>query len=116
RQSARQFKLVDGKNIQLLSALVMQLVQTTALQTPGTRNRKPQRRLPVPGGEDEDEGDSSDDPLTDMKDSGSRNNKTDSKLPLETLASRVEPLYDNATKSAQYITGFIVQRAMTSTK
>src|SRR5690606_14232146 len=32
RQSARQFKLIDGKNIQLLSALVMQLVQTTALQ------------------------------------------------------------------------------------
>lgn len=116
RQSARQFKLVDGKNIQLLSALVMQLVQTTALQTPGTRNRKRQRRLPVPGGEDEEDGDSSDDPLTDMKNSGSRNVKTDSKPPLERLASRVEPLYDNATKSAQYITGFIVQRAMTSTK
>lgn len=116
RQSARQFKLIDGKNIQLLSALVMQLVQTTALQTPGARNRKTQRRLPVPGEEEEDDGDSSDDPLDGMKNGGSRNDRTDAKPPLERLTSRVEPLYDNATKSAQYITGFIVQRAMTSTK
>lgn len=119
RQSARQFKLIDGKNIQLLSALVMQLVQTTALQTPGARNRKTQRRLPVPGEEqddDSDSSDSSDNPLSDLKNGGSRSDRTDVKPPMERLASRVEPLYDNAAKSAQYITGFIVQRAMSSSK
>lgn len=119
RQSARQFKLIDGKNIQLLSALVMQLVQTTALQTPGTRNRKTQRRLPIPGKDDDEEeedDDDSDDPLSEVRDGRSRNDKPDAKRPLDKLASRVEPLYDNAAKSAQYITRFIVQRAMTSTK
>src|SRR5438034_435967 len=114
RQSARQFKLIDGKNIQLLSALVMLLVQTTASQTSTTASTKIKRRLPVAGAgtgtghydylkEDSENGDSG------IEDANR-------KLPLQRLWNHVEPLYDNAFRSAQYITRFIVQRAMTSTK
>ncbi|PGH35668.1 cohesin loading factor subunit SCC2 [[Emmonsia] crescens] len=110
RQSARQFKLIDGKHIQLLSALVMQLVQTTALQKSSKGSKKPKRRLPLPklgqaeGSESEETDDESDD-------EGPRRG-----TPLELLSNKVEPLFDNAIRSAQYITRFIVQRAMTSTK
>lgn len=40
RQSARQFKLVEGgKNIQLVSALMMTLVQTSATYNPPKKSR-----------------------------------------------------------------------------
>lgn len=106
RQSARQFKLVDGKNIQFLTALVMQLVQTTALKTPASRSFKARRRLAASAdeGEDEPSGDDGD------SDNG------ESEASLERLATKVNGLYDNAVRSAQYIVKFIVQRAMTSTK
>ncbi|OJD19385.1 hypothetical protein AJ78_00655 [Emergomyces pasteurianus Ep9510] len=110
RQSARQFKLIDGKHIQLLSALVMQLVQTTAMQKSSKGSKKKKRHLYLPKfGQDE----------------GSESEKTDDEsdnegysrgTPLELLSNKVDPLFDNAIRSAQYITRFIVQRAMTSTK
>ncbi|KAL4896228.1 putative sister chromatid cohesion protein Mis4 [Aspergillus ambiguus] len=104
RQSARQFKLADGKNIQLLTALVIQLVQTTALDVPASRSSRTKRKLP-----------------TGDEDSESLGNKEDvdedeDEMSLEQLASKVNRLYDNAVRSAQYIVKFIVQRAMTSTK
>lgn len=111
RQNARQFKLTDGKNIQLLTALVMQLVQTTALDAPHSHSKK-KRRLPVPI-EDDDE------LVADDKDQDSYHSdedKAESPVSLEHLATRVDTLYDNAVRSAQYIVKFIVQRAMTSTK
>ena len=114
RQSARQFKLIDGKHIQLLSALVIQLVQTTALQQDrSSRKSKRKARLSrkvtvdLEGSEEEeDESDESEDE-DEVEARG---------LPLDRLSRQMEQLYDNATRSAQYITRFIVQRAMTSTK
>ncbi|KAL4927362.1 putative sister chromatid cohesion protein Mis4 [Aspergillus undulatus] len=105
RQSARQFKLADGKNIQLLTALVMQLVQTTALDTPSPRSRGTKRKIVK--SEDKDE-ESDEDEAVDDDDQ--------SDVSLERLAAKVNRLYDNALRSAQYIIKFIVQRAMTSTK
>ncbi|KAJ6008059.1 hypothetical protein N7540_012035 [Penicillium herquei] len=106
RQSARQFKLGDGKNIQLLTALVLQLVQTTALDTP-TRS-KAKRRIQA----DDDEEMMDDD--NDSKNPESDDDELDESL--ERLAAKVNRLCDNAMRSAQYIVKFIVQRAMTSTK
>ena len=107
RQSARQFKLADNKSIQLLTALVLQLVQTTALDTP-TRS-KSKRRLQT----------NDDDELMDDEDDA-KNAESDDEdemdESLERLAAKVNKLYDNAMRSAQYIVKFIVQRAMTSTK
>ncbi|OAX83909.1 hypothetical protein ACJ72_01722 [Emergomyces africanus] len=110
RQSARQFKLIDGKNIQLLSALVMQLVQTTAMQESSKSSQKPKRRLPLPKLA-RDEASDSEETNDESDDEGSRRG-----TPLELLSNKVDPLFDNAIRSAQYITRFIVQRAMTSTK
>ncbi|KAJ5809450.1 uncharacterized protein N7503_001668 [Penicillium pulvis] len=110
RQSARQFKLADGKNIQLLTALVLQLVQTTALETPSRSKAK--RRFQ---GDDDDElmGDGDG-----VKKGGWDDENDDDEVDesLERLATKVNRLYDNAVRSAQYIVKFIVQRAMTSTK
>ncbi|KAL3467408.1 sister chromatid cohesion C-terminus-domain-containing protein [Aspergillus heterothallicus] len=102
RQSARQFKLGDGKNIQLLTALVMQLVQTTALETPSSKTK---RKVPKP---EDDENESAED--------DQETNDDLSDVSLARLAAKVNRLYDNALRSAQYIIKFIVQRAMTSTK
>ncbi|KAB8263810.1 sister chromatid cohesion C-terminus-domain-containing protein [Aspergillus pseudonomiae] len=108
RQSARQFKLADGKNIQLLTALVMQLVQTTALDVPISRSSRTKSKLP-PSGDEEEEGEQ-------LDDARRREDDDESELTMEQLATKVNRLYDNAVRSAQYIVKFIVQRAMTSTK
>lgn len=111
RQSARQFKLADGKSIQLLTALVMQLVQTTALDTPVSRSARMKRRPPASAGDDNDES------MEDAKSEADEGEDEDEKeASLERLATKVNRLYDNAVRSAQYIVKFIVQRAMTSTK
>ncbi|KAL6233672.1 hypothetical protein BDW75DRAFT_214518 [Aspergillus navahoensis] len=109
RQSARQFKLADGKNIQLLTALVMQLVQTTALDTPSPRSAKTKRKI-VKSEDEDDESDEADESIDDDDDDDQ------SGVSLARLAAKVNGLYDNALRSAQYIIKFIVQRAMTSTK
>ncbi|KAL1868641.1 Sister chromatid cohesion protein 2 [Paecilomyces lecythidis] len=115
RQNARQFKLIDGKNIQFLTALVLQLVQTTALEVHSNRPSKRKRGPPVkPERADDDdellaEGD-------DQEDSESDEDLPASRATFHRLASRVDRLHDNAVRSAQYIVKFIVQRAMTSTK
>lgn len=113
RQSARQFKLTDGKNIQLLTALVLQLVQTTALETP-SRSSKTKRRLQTTD-DNEDDDDLMKDG-DDVKKAESDDDDEELDESLERLAARVNRLYDNAVRSAQYIIKFIVQRAMTSTK
>ncbi|KAJ5653654.1 hypothetical protein N7490_000657 [Penicillium lividum] len=110
RQSARQFKLADGKNIQLLTALVLQLVQTTALETPSRSNAK--RRFRADDDDDELMGDGDETKKVELDDDD--DDKSDESL--ERLATKVNRLYDNAMRSAQYIVKFIVQRAMTSTK
>ncbi|TPX26338.1 Sister chromatid cohesion protein 2 [Coccidioides immitis] len=108
RQSARQFKLIDGKSIQLLSALVIQLVQTTALQQTSSR-------LTVAKGSLQKATNSLDE--SDEEDEEDSNNGSERKTsPIKQLSNQVELLYDNAIHSAQYVTKFIVQRAMTSTK
>ncbi|EAW11231.1 putative sister chromatid cohesion protein Mis4 [Aspergillus clavatus NRRL 1] len=108
RQSARQFKVADGKSIQLLTALVMQLVQTTALDSPSSTKRKAERNVAAGDpGEESPEGED---------DSADEYENDESDVSLERLATKVNRLYDNAVRSAQYIVKFIVQRAMTSTK
>ncbi|KAL4980851.1 sister chromatid cohesion C-terminus-domain-containing protein [Aspergillus desertorum] len=108
RQTARQFKIADGKNIQLLTALVMQLVQTTALDTSSPRSAKTKRKIVK--SEDEDDKSDADESIDDDVD------HHQSDVSLARLAAKVNGLYDNALRSAQYIIKFIVQRAMTSTK
>ncbi|OKL60923.1 hypothetical protein UA08_03570 [Talaromyces atroroseus] len=126
RQNARQFKLIDGKAIQLLTALVIQLVQTTALDIPQSKKSRA-RRNPLLGADtDENQGEihtkEEDNVQEEEEAAAAAAAESDSedefglKLSLERLTSRANKLYDNAVRSAQYIIKFIVQRAMTSTK
>ena len=65
RQSARQYKLADGKPIQLVSALLMRLVQTSATWTesdsPPSPKRRRRRDQEDDDEEEEEEEESSDD-------------------------------------------------------
>lgn len=108
RQNARQFKLADGKNIQLLTALILQLVQTTALETP--RSSKAKRRLQVPHDDDDDK------LIVDDERKAISDDDEELDESLERLATKVKRLHDEAAHSAQYIVGFMVQRASTATK
>jgi cohesin loading factor subunit SCC2 len=107
RQNARQFKVADGKNIQLLTALVLQLVQTTALETPSPPKGKRQVKNQVNDDDDELMGDGEE---------GNESDNDEEDESLQHLATKANRLYDNAMRSAQYIVNFIVQRAMNSTK
>lgn len=105
RQSARQFKLVEGgKNIQLVSALIMRLVQTS-----GTYQERKKKRGLVTGEDGEfsmekEEGDEPD------------RGETDVIGAVNKLYTMSNPLLESAQKNAQYVVNFLVQRAMRSTK
>jgi cohesin loading factor subunit SCC2 len=124
QKSARQFKLGDGKNIQLLTALVMQLVQTTTLQADTFSATKKRRVLNLNGNsnhdamavdnEDEEQHGDEDDPPSGGK-AVTNGAAVHADIP-EALSSKLEPLHENALRSAQYVVKYFVQRAMTSTK
>lgn len=108
RQSARQFKLVEGKNIQLVSALIMRLVQTSG--TYQGRKRK-QGLVTDEDGEvilekDEEE----------IQESGEGIEGVDRMNAVDRLHMMSNPLLDSAQKNAAYVVNFLVQRAMKSTK
>lgn len=124
RQSARQFKIPDGKPIQLVSALVMRLVQTTAMW----RSEEPTSgRRVITHEQDGDEEDSEDSEDSDSDNGASRkttckqassefmmNGSGDSAVRL--LEKKIKASFDGAQNSAVYLTGFLIQRALNSTK
>ncbi|KAL8951703.1 MAG: hypothetical protein Q9222_002351 [Ikaeria aurantiellina] len=116
--NARQYKLSDGTTIQLVSALIMQLIQTSAstatevsggasLQLP--RPRKARRSRATSSDTDDDTAaapDDDPDEAEDMTDDGARRR----------LAKEANSLNDNAAKDAQYVVRYLVKRAMTASK
>ncbi len=115
-RAARQFKLIDGKNIQLLSALVMQLVQTTASESPERSKEARAKQLAnsVANGNREDDSDADEDELVMME--VPDQSQDDAKSILYLLNEKTAMLQSNSTQSAKHIIGFFVQRAMTTTK
>ncbi|KAI5785554.1 sister chromatid cohesion C-terminus-domain-containing protein [Peziza echinospora] len=111
RQSARQFKLVEGgKNIQLVSALMITLVQTSATYNPP----KSSRSIDVVGEDGE---------LTYNGDRKSRDANMDYEFDesnpqkaIDKLSSLCGNLQDTARANAKYLVHYLVQRAMRSTK
>ncbi|KAF2143638.1 uncharacterized protein K452DRAFT_307032 [Aplosporella prunicola CBS 121167] len=120
RQSARQFKMADGKPIQLVSALVMRLIQTSA-----TRSLKDKlkgvERIRLEDGVDEEEDDASQEdqesPTRQTRiigmDVAMRMHYDDL---IEDLSNVSRPLYDDAQRNTQYLVKFMVQRALSATK
>ncbi|PNS16054.1 Protein rad9 [Sphaceloma murrayae] len=114
RQSARQFKLSDAKPIQLVSALLMRLVQTSTMQD--KVDVIGDLRPPTSDSETDDEKDAeydSDDDEVLEKRQGQGKHKRGSSTDLEEL---VAPLYEAAVNHVKYITHFLVSRAINSSK
>ena len=112
KQGARQFKLVDGKNIQLISALVMQLVQSAANEA------SEQRRNVKAAGSEQRNGARA---ATDRYEDGSAIEShvvddEDTSSATRRLGQKASSLYQRAVESANYIINYFVQRAKFSTK
>lgn len=126
RQSARQFKLKDGKSIQLVSALIMRLVQTSGMRsTSASSFKKSQTSLEVKEeshcdtGPSDDEEDGGSQALSPNSISRRKSEDLDTTQPgsaLQRLFHETKPLSDSAAKSAQYVVQFFVSRALTATK
>jgi cohesin loading factor subunit SCC2 len=130
RQSARQFKMVDAKPIQLVSALLMRLVQTSATRMK-VRSKAVAAGEDLPDAEGGDEGqdqDSTDDEDDDADADSDFDNAIEKKQRKklkpkkksnegpDDLSSLVNPLWDAAYSHAHYVVNYMVQRALTSTK
>ena len=115
RQSARQFKLSDGKPIQLVSALLMRLVQTSGSRT--TKQARENLERAVTKDEDSDDDDS--DSESNFSSKPAYNQRKSSVEPdglSGDLLDLCKPLHDNAQSNSSYVVKFMVQRALTSTK
>ena len=114
RQHARQFKLAAGISIQLVSALILRLVQTSAQRTT-SKGIKPQNSVSSTsdreGGSEagDDDGQSS----SEETEVGARSGNDTAVRQLSKIANS---LSDSAGKSAQYVVRFFVSRAMTAPK
>ncbi|RMY50360.1 hypothetical protein D0865_06954 [Hortaea werneckii] len=115
KQSARQFRLPDAKPIQLVSAMLMRLVQTSAThggEKAGSRSRA------IDEEDDKDElGDSGDDEDVEYEDDEDIkvSSKKLTKRP-DGLPSIMRPLHDAAQSNAFYIVDMLVSRAMHTSK
>ena len=125
RQHARHFKLVDGPSIQLVSALIMRLVQTSAARSTGVIKKVRRRKLPSADFEQESESESSQEEHSKAVDSVEESAGSDTlednacssqHTVMQRLLSDATSHLDNAAKSAQYVVKYLVQRAMTASK
>ena len=125
RQHARHFKLVDGPSIQLVSALIMRLVQTSATRSTRVSKKASKRRLPSSASEQGSQSESSQDEhskATDNREGSAEsdisvdNARSGQNSVIQRLGSDATSQLDNAAKSAQYVVKYLVQRAMTASK
>ena len=126
RQSARQFKLKDGKSIQLVSALIMRLVQTSGMRSTSASGLRRNQITPEANGESHSDSEPSDNEEDGESRGVSRNpisrrkpedlDKTQPGSALQRLSHETKSLSDSAAKSAQYVVQFFVSRALTATK
>lgn len=111
-RSARQYSVSGGK-IQLISALIMQLVQTTASEAPEESSYRNLQHLDgkTLRGELSDE-ENDDVPMKNATEPKTNGHQTDA----ERLLTRVRASYDNGVRSARQIVGYLIHKASTSTK
>ena len=125
RQAKRHFKLGDGKSIQIVSALIMQLVQTIATSSPSFK--KPKRPTLATIGDDEDDSealnevdDESSVPRDSEESYGSEDDDDDNNahqnIPIQRLAKVANGLCNSAATSASYAARYLVSRAQASSK
>jgi cohesin loading factor subunit SCC2 len=119
KQSARQFKLAEGGSIQLVSALIMRLIQTSAAKTQNIKEKSKNKALEAFNGEaDEDESDQADKAAAAGRVVITSETMAEQQpvTAIQELKDAASPLLDTARQNATYVVGFIVNRAMKSTK
>ncbi|KAL8671199.1 MAG: hypothetical protein Q9168_004295 [Polycauliona sp. 1 TL-2023] len=124
-QHARQFKLSDGTSIQLVSALIMKLIQTSAAPgqnlAKGSPSRMAARRKhsQSTSGSSDSEAETSTEAVEDREGSRTPSVGSDGDTfegAKQRLSKEANELSGNAAKDAQYVTGYLVRRAMTASK
>jgi cohesin loading factor subunit SCC2 len=128
RQSARQFKLLEGGSIQLVSALIMRLVQTSANKSEDGKDKRRRREVDIADDDLDADADAEADELADEEPyshtAAPRMSAYDTEkraelqhvTAIQELQEVVSPLLETATRDAYYVVNFIVNRAMKSTK
>ena len=116
RQSARQYPVADAKPIQLVSALLMRLIQTSATYSP-----PPLREITIEGTQTPVSESESSEFEDDASDGGVRHRRRTKKAKTshshyDSLESLVVPLYDSAFQHAAYVVNFLVSRALSASK
>ena len=126
RQHARQFKLGDGKRLQLTSVLLMRLVSNSGTYSTSRPQKRARNLLAKPSsdfyvdsvnGQDGTTDDSEDISTSDDEDlQESRSIVTEANTVPRRFVVLTKSLFDSAGRSAQHIVNFLVQRASTSSK
>ncbi|KAF9773605.1 hypothetical protein IL306_008560 [Fusarium sp. DS 682] len=120
KQSARQFKLSDGKNIQPVSALIMRLVQASSGRVDNNKNRTRSKLMRNLNDRQEESSDEDDHvPISKQFVSSIKSEAQGAKqhaVAIKDLEISVAPLSDAAQRNASYVISFIVKRAIGSTK
>lgn len=116
KQSARQFKLADGGSIQLVSALIMKLIQTSASKTDDAKEKRRRKVQDALTGDDEGQENGIDNanshPRYDTEDRSIEQNSR----AIQELVDCGSILLKSATENTSYVVNFIVNRAIKSTK
>ncbi|KAM5348224.1 hypothetical protein ACJ41O_008048 [Fusarium nematophilum] len=120
KQSARQFKLSDGRSIQPVSALIMRLVQASSGRVDNTKERNRSNMLrSIHRDEDEDYDDDRSPSEVKQFVSSIKNEEQGAKqhpVAIKDLETFAAPLLSTAQRNASYVINFIVKRAIGSTK
>lgn len=120
RQHARQFKLAAGVNVQLVSALIIRLVQTSAKKNIlGSSIQQNKMHATINVADEHEDGQRDDLGSAPDESSGEDSDaspKHQFRKILNRLSREATPLSDSAGKSAQYVIRFFVSRAMTAPK
>ena len=125
RQHARHFKLADGPSIQLVSALIMRLIQTSATCSTAVVKKAAKRKLSPHDVEQGSEIESSQEELSKPADNvdasvdsdpSEENEHSSQDFAMQRLRKEANSHLENAAKSAQYVVKYLVQRAMTASK
>ncbi|KAK4574690.1 Sister chromatid cohesion protein 2 [Recurvomyces mirabilis] len=115
KQNARQYRLPDAKPIQLVSALLMRLVQTCATH-PGEATRGKSKALEDDAEDDADEEDADGEDKEEEDDDRGKLSPTKCRNQSKDLVTLVKPLHDDAQTYASYIVRSLLNRALASSK
>lgn len=116
RQSARNFKLSDGGSIQPVSALIMRLVQASCGKLDESKERK---HVAYKDEDEESDGAESKAPTVGKRIYTIKSEEdgfAQFDASIKELQDMASPLVETATRNAGYVTGFIINRALKSTK